>query len=80
MTGGLDPLTREGVEHARREHLTPAQVGEMARAARVHTVILTHIVGFVGRHAADGIAAEVKRRFPGTVIEGTDLLNYVVGK
>jgi ribonuclease BN (tRNA processing enzyme) len=62
----------------RREHLTPIQVAEMARAARVRTVILTHIVG--GGQGANAIAAQVKRHFPGTVIEGTDLLNYIVGK
>jgi ribonuclease BN (tRNA processing enzyme) len=73
-----DALTYEGEEHMRREHLTPIQVAEMARAARVRTVILTHIVG--GGQGANAIAAQVKRHFPGTVIEGTDLLNYIVGK
>lgn len=72
-----DALTREGEEHMRREHLTPFQVGEMARAAHVRTVILTHIAG--GLSGPNGIAAQVKQRFPGTVIEGTDLMRYVVG-
>jgi len=67
------PLSREMEEHMRREHLTPAQVGEMARAAHVRTVILTHIVG---PQAPGRVAALVKRRFRGTVVEGTDLLRY----
>lgn len=74
----LNPLAREGAEHARREHLTPAQVGEMARAARVRTVILTPIGG--AGQGANGMAAEVKRRFSGAVIEGSDLMRYVVGE
>lgn len=74
---GHDALAYEGEEHMRREHLTPIQVGELARAARVRTVILTHVAG--GAQGPNGIAAEVKRRFPGTVIEGTDLLNHIVG-
>jgi len=73
-----DVLTREGEEHMRREHLTPFQLGEMARAAHVRSVILTHIAG--GLSSPNGIAAQVKQRFPGTVIEGTDLMRYVVGK
>lgn len=61
--------------HMRNEHLTPEEVGELAAAAHVKVVILTH---FVPGKTTDPtqFTAGVMRYFSGPVIPGKDLLEY----
>lgn len=39
------PQVRNVIEHLGKHHLTPAEVGKLARAAGVKSVVLTHIAG-----------------------------------
>jgi ribonuclease BN (tRNA processing enzyme) len=61
--------------HMRNEHLTPEEVGELAAAAHVKVIILTH---FVPGKTTDPtkFTAGVMRYFSGPVIPGKDLLEY----
>jgi ribonuclease BN (tRNA processing enzyme) len=60
--------------HVRETHSTPEEVGKMAAAAKVKTVVLSHQVGGGGRGNADAdpYSAEVKKFFGGEVILGKD--------
>lgn len=51
------------------EHLSPTQVGRLAAAAAVRTVVLSHYT----EASAEDLAA-IRREFAGEVIAGTDLL------
>lgn len=61
--------------HMRNEHLTPEEVGELAAAAHVKVVILTHFVPGKNVDPAK-FTAGVMRYFSGPVIPGKDLLEY----
>ncbi|UUT36169.1 MBL fold metallo-hydrolase [Microbacterium elymi] len=55
--------------HMRAEHLSPTQVGRMAAAARVRTVVLSHYTDA----GPDDLAA-IAREFSGEIIAGEDLM------
>jgi ribonuclease BN (tRNA processing enzyme) len=56
--------------HMRREHLSPTQVGRLAAAARVGTVVLSHYSG-----ASPGDLAAIREQFSGRIIAGEDLMS-----
>jgi ribonuclease BN (tRNA processing enzyme) len=68
--------TRRFVEqHLRNDHLTPEQVGQVAAAARVKAVVLTHIPPPLGGPTDTAALVEgVRRTFSGQVTVGTDLM------
>jgi ribonuclease BN (tRNA processing enzyme) len=55
--------------HMRAEHLSPTRVGQLAAAAAVGTVVLSHYTGA----SADDLSA-IRREFSGEVIAGEDLM------
>jgi ribonuclease BN (tRNA processing enzyme) len=55
--------------HMRAEHLSPAQVGRLARAADVATVVLSHYTD-----ASPEDLAQIRGEFAGEVVAGTDLM------
>lgn len=58
-------------------HTTPSQLGEIARKARVHTVVLTHLFEeCVGNEEA--MTMDVKKSFGGQVVIGEDLTKFIV--
>ena len=61
----VPPFVRQ---HMDREHLSPIEVGKLATAARVKTLVLTHI----GR-AGEADLAAVRSEFSGKIILGTDM-------
>jgi ribonuclease BN (tRNA processing enzyme) len=62
--------------HMRNEHLTPEEVGQLAAAAHVKVVILTHFVPGDGKADPTQFTAGVMKYFSGPVIPGKDLLEY----
>lgn len=56
--------------HVRETHSTPEEVGKMAAAAKVKTVVLSHQVG--GGRGGDPLTADIKKVFSGEVIVGAD--------
>jgi ribonuclease BN (tRNA processing enzyme) len=56
-------------EHMDKEHLSPLEVGKLAAAAGVKTVVLSH-VGETGQSDVD----EIRSVFSGEIILGTDML------
>ena len=54
--------------HMVHEHLSPTQVGQLARDAKVKMLVLSHIVG-----VSDADVAEIKKWYPGPVVVGADL-------
>lgn len=68
------------VAHMEREHLSPEEVGKLARAAGVGKVLLTHIANpdlTPGEEQA--LAKGVAEEFGGPVILGQDLMTMAVG-
>ena len=61
------------IEHMRREHVTPEEVGKLARRANVKMIVLNHvnIDGPNGRFSAD-LAQQVRKFFPGVVVLAQD--------
>lgn len=57
--------------HMRAEHLSPTQVGRLAAAARVGTVVLSHYAGA----SAEDLEA-IRREFSGEVVAGEDLMRF----
>lgn len=57
--------------HMIEEHLTGAEVGKLATAAGVNTVILSHF-----RSIAPADVAEVRRNFKGKVVVGADMSEF----
>jgi ribonuclease BN (tRNA processing enzyme) len=57
--------------HMVHEHLSPTQVGQLARDAKVKMVVLSHIVG-----GTDADLAEIRKWYAGTVVLGEDLQVY----
>ncbi len=69
--------TREMREHLTTHHLSPDQVGQMAAAAKVHRVVITHLVA--GRNPDVDTApyvAEIRKWFNGPVEIAADLNRY----
>lgn len=65
------------LQHMARQHLTPEEVGKLATAAGVKTVILTHFV-MGGRFDPANFAAKVKAHYDGEIIVGRDLARFPV--
>ncbi|AGH51642.1 MBL fold metallo-hydrolase [Sphingomonadales bacterium 56] len=65
------------MEHMREDHLTGEQIGEIAAAAGVKKVILTHFApGNDGETDVESYAAGISRHFHGEVAHGRDLDQY----
>jgi ribonuclease BN (tRNA processing enzyme) len=65
------------IQHMRQEHVTPEDVGRMAAAAGVKTVVLTHLSPSVDpkddfQRYVDG----AKKFFPGSVLLAKDLMQF----
>jgi ribonuclease BN (tRNA processing enzyme) len=58
--------------HVRETHSTPEDVGKMAAAAKVKTVVLNHQVGGGRGGNNDPLTADLKKYFSGEVIVGAD--------
>jgi ribonuclease BN (tRNA processing enzyme) len=58
--------------HVRETHSTPEEVGKMAAAAKVKTVVLSHQVGGGRGGNNDPLTADLKKVFDGEVIVGAD--------
>ena len=58
--------------HVRETHSTPEDVGKMAAAAKVKTVVLSHQVGGGRGGNNDSLTADLKKVFSGEVIVGAD--------
>ena len=58
--------------HVRETHSTPEEVGKMAAAAKVKTVVLSHQVGGGRGGNNDPLTADLKKVFSGEVIVGAD--------
>jgi ribonuclease BN (tRNA processing enzyme) len=58
--------------HVRETHSTPEDVGKMASAAKVKTLVLSHQVGGGRGGNNDGFTAPIKKVFSGQIIVGAD--------
>ena len=67
-----------GIEwHFRAHHVLPIQVGEMAKAAGVSKVIITHMAPNVSsKELADRYTAEISENFSGKIVIAKDLDNF----
>ena len=63
------------IDHMMAEHLSPENVGRLAAAAGVKTLVLTHFATPPGADGFDAAAmlAAIRRHFDGQVIFGQDL-------
>ena len=70
----MPPAARAGfLRHMDLDHLTPAQVGDIAARAGVKAVVLTHLVpGLDGEHDTSGYTAGLSRHFSGPVTVAKD--------
>ena len=60
--------------HLEQDHLTPAQVGRIAAAAHVKSVVLTHLVPGADRETATSQYTDgVQQLFSGPVVAASDL-------
>jgi ribonuclease BN (tRNA processing enzyme) len=57
--------------HMSAEHLSPAQVGQLAAKARVKALVLSHI-----RTVSDTDVAEIRRHYSGPIAVGHDLARF----
>jgi len=64
--------TESIARHVRETHSTPEEVGKMAAAAKVKTVVLSHQVGGGRGGNNDPLTADLKKVFSGEVIVGAD--------
>jgi len=64
--------TESIARHVRETHSTPEEVGRMAAAAKVKTVVLSHLVGGGRGGNNDPLTAGVKKEFGGEIIVGAD--------
>jgi ribonuclease BN (tRNA processing enzyme) len=64
--------TESIARHVAETHSTPADVGKMAAAAKVKTVVLSHQVGGGRGGNNDPLTADLKKYFSGEVIVGAD--------
>jgi ribonuclease BN (tRNA processing enzyme) len=87
VLGGLRPAggrgaaanaTPTGFEwHMHAHHMTPAQVGELAKAADVRRVVITHFApNPTGPEQARGYLDAIRAQFSGDVQLGADLARY----
>lgn len=66
--------------HMEREHLSPVQIGDLAREARVGKVVLSHIANAdLTPTQTTALGTGVAARFGGPVIVGEDLMTLAVG-
>ena len=68
------PQILNAIEHLRKHHLTPADVGKLAQAAGVKSVVVTHIAGD-NPTSADVMRflQGIKAAYPGPVVVANDL-------
>ena len=64
-------VAEAGRYHMVAEHLSPTQVGQLARDAKVKMVVLSHLVGVDPEDIA-----EIKKWYPGEVVVGEDLKTF----
>jgi len=64
--------TESIARHVRETHSTPEEVGKMAAAAKVKTLVLSHQVGGGRGGDNDPLTADIKKVFTGEIIVGTD--------
>jgi ribonuclease BN (tRNA processing enzyme) len=64
-------VAEAGRYHMIEEHLSPTQVGQLARDAKVKKLVLSHVVG-----AAPEDIAEIKKWYSGEVVIGADLQKF----
>ena len=65
------------MRHMREEHVTPEQVGRMAAAAGVKTVVLTHFSPSIDRRDDyQRYAVEARKFFSGQVVVAKDLMQF----
>lgn len=69
--GVIRKVPESGRFHMVEEHLSPTQVGQLARDAKVKTLVLSHIVG----ETPDDIA-EIRKWYSGKVVVGEDLQRF----
>lgn len=69
-------LSDEEDFHMRHEHLTPEEVGQMAAAAHVKVVILTHFVPGAQSGDPTRFTAGVMKYFSGPVVPAKDFFEY----
>jgi ribonuclease BN (tRNA processing enzyme) len=62
--------------HMRAHHMTPGQVGELAKAAEVKRVVITHFAPNPTPEQASRYLNEIHAQFPGDVQLGADLGRY----
>ena len=63
--------------HMHAHHMTPTQVGELAKAAEVKRVVITHFApNPTGPEQARGYLNAIHALFPGDVQLGADLGRY----
>jgi ribonuclease BN (tRNA processing enzyme) len=77
VNGNPPPATTQNntesiARHVAETHSTPADVGKMAAAAKVKTVVLSHQVGGGRGGNNDSLTADLKKYFTGEVIVGAD--------
>jgi len=60
-----------GDYHMLHEHLSPTEVGQLARDAKVKTLVLSHLVG-----VTDADLAEIRKWYGGEVVLGKDLQRF----
>jgi ribonuclease BN (tRNA processing enzyme) len=64
----LKAVPEAGRFHMEHEHLSPTQVGQLARDAKVKMVVLSHVVG-----VTEADLAEIRKWYSGEVVLGKDL-------
>lgn len=65
----------EWAEHFEKQHLVPAEIGDMARRAGVRAVIVSHLAG-IREDAALPYMAEIAQRYDGPVIIANDMQRF----
>ncbi|MFZ2326658.1 MAG: MBL fold metallo-hydrolase [Rhodoferax sp.] len=75
-TTRLPPLALKAVRmHMEKQHITPEQIGQLAKKANVKSVVLTHYApGLDGETDLSKYTDGVRKHFAGSVIAGRDLL------
>jgi ribonuclease BN (tRNA processing enzyme) len=79
QSADMDEKTKKDmVEHLSHHHLTPEQVGRIARAAGVKAVVITHLAGGGGREpgSVDRYRRQIGEAFKGPVTVAADLQRF----
>jgi ribonuclease BN (tRNA processing enzyme) len=71
-----DREQKEYIRHMVEEHLTPAQIGEMATRANVKTVVISHLTPRPDSDDYTPWADEVRKHFAGQVLIAEDLKEF----